>query len=157
MNSLEITKGLSVEVSLLETSALAEAVVSYIKKVFTETLSARAVFVALSGDLGAGKTTFSKQIAEKLGVGEQVTSPTFVIQKTYQTTDTEIKQFIHLDAYRLEESKELTSIGFDRTLLQPGSLVFVEWPEKVPEYAQKADLKIHFLVKDENTRLVIIE
>lgn len=156
MNSLEIVKGFSVELSLLEMPRLAEAVISYVKKTFLEEFSTRAVFVALSGDLGAGKTTFSKEIAAKLGVAENVTSPTFVIQKTYQTTDKEIKQFIHLDAYRLEESKELSSIGFDKTLLSVGSLVFVEWPEKVPEYALKADLKIEFSVVSEDTRKVTV-
>jgi tRNA threonylcarbamoyladenosine biosynthesis protein TsaE len=156
MNSLEITKGFSKEVSLLDMSALAEAVILFVRKTFQVELSERAVFVALSGDLGAGKTTFSKEIAVKLGVTETVTSPTFVIQKTYQTTDTEIKQFVHLDAYRLEESKELSNIGFDKTLLQPGSLVFVEWPEKVPEYALKADLKIEFAVISEDKRKVTV-
>lgn len=137
-------------------SELAEGFLLFVKNNFEKELSERSIFVSLSGNLGAGKTTFSKEIATKLGIGDNVTSPTFVIQKTYQTVDTEIKQFIHLDAYRLEESKELSNIGFDKTLVQPKTLIFLEWPEKVPEYALKSDLKIEFSVVSEDKRKVII-
>ncbi len=88
--------------------------------------------VALSGDLGAGKTAFAKAIAKTLGVVEEVTSPTFVLEKIYRLSEgAHWNHFIHIDAYRLESGRELLSLGFDDICRDPGNLILLEWPEKV--------------------------
>lgn len=92
-----------------------------------------ATVLGLSGDLGAGKTTLTQEIARALGVQEQVVSPTFVIAKFYETTDARFTQLIHIDAYRIEEIAELQTLGFERMLALPNTLIIIEWPERVKE------------------------
>jgi tRNA threonylcarbamoyladenosine biosynthesis protein TsaE len=83
--------------------------------------------LALHGDLGAGKTTFTQGLARGLGIHESVTSPTFNIFTLHRT---EGKTLVHLDAYRLDGADALEQLMIDDFLLPPWWLV-VEWPEKV--------------------------
>ena len=82
----------------------------------------------LSGDLGAGKTTFVRGLAEGLGIPpDAVSSPTFVLLNVYDTG--RLKVF-HLDAYRLSGADDFEAIGFAE-LLEQGGVVVVEWAERV--------------------------
>ena len=90
-----------------------------------------ATILALSGDLGAGKTTFAQGIARALGVEEQVTSPTFVIEKIYQLQNQTFTRLIHIDAYRLTDPHELEVLGWKEIIADPANLILIEWPEKV--------------------------
>jgi len=103
-----------------------------------------ATVVTLSGDLGAGKTTFAQGIAKALGVAEAVTSPTFVIEKVYPIRDAPhsngagelqsgFKRLIHIDAYRLSGAQQLEVLKWDELLKDAGNLIVLEWPEKVAE------------------------
>ena len=98
-----------------------------------------ATVLALQGDLGAGKTTLTKSLANKLGVIETVVSPTFVIAKFYDV-EKDFKQMVHIDAYRIESLEELAPLGWQTILKQPNTLVVVEWPERIssalPEQTQ---------------------
>lgn len=116
-----------------------------------------ATVVALSGDLGAGKTTFAQAVAKVLGVAESVTSPTFVIEKIYKVTHPLFTHLIHIDAYRLEQSAELTKLGFAEVAHDPHNLVLIEWPEKVPEALPREAKRITFSFIDETTREVEYE
>jgi len=78
--------------------------------------------VALSGDLGAGKTCFVQGAAAALGVKERVTSPTFIIVREHQGT----VPILHMDVYRLKNLQELTDLGYEE-MLDPGSVLFIEW------------------------------
>ncbi|MBU2220980.1 tRNA (adenosine(37)-N6)-threonylcarbamoyltransferase complex ATPase subunit type 1 TsaE, partial [Patescibacteria group bacterium] len=91
-----------------------------------------ATLVTLSGDLGAGKTTFAQSLAKALGVTEHVTSPTFVLAKTYTLKDQTFSELVHIDAYRLKEG-ELQSIRFNELHVRPDVLIVLEWPERVRE------------------------
>lgn len=102
-----------------------------------------ATLITLSGELGVGKTAFTKALAKALGVDEAVTSPTFVLEKIYLLPENpqddvlrvsgvrEFKRLIHIDAYRLKEGKELSALGFDELMREVGNLVVLEWPEQV--------------------------
>ncbi|MEX0930630.1 MAG: tRNA (adenosine(37)-N6)-threonylcarbamoyltransferase complex ATPase subunit type 1 TsaE [Candidatus Paceibacterota bacterium] len=93
-----------------------------------------AVVVALSGDLGAGKTTFTQTLARTLGVETPVTSPTFVIEQVYHLPGgKQFDQLVHIDAYRLESGEELVKLGWNELTADPNNLVVVEWGEKVRE------------------------
>ena len=89
--------------------------------------------ITLSGDLGAGKTTFTQAFARELGVKEIVTSPTFIVYKVYDLPEhVAFERLVHVDAYRLESAEELRTHGFDALLQDIENIVIIEWPEKVP-------------------------
>lgn len=82
--------------------------------------------VALSGDLGAGKTTLTQAICEGLGVPEPVTSPTYALVHEYGTPRGPVH---HFDLYRLRDESQLAQVGWDDALAS-GGFVIVEWPER---------------------------
>lgn len=115
-----------------------------------------ATVVGLKGDLGAGKTTFVKFVAETLGVKGIVTSPTFVIEKIYKLDNQEFNHLIHIDAYRLEGGQELKVLGWDEISSNSKNLIFIEWPERVDDILPKDISIIKFEFIDEKTREVDI-
>ncbi|MDB5238838.1 MAG: hypothetical protein JWO00_173 [Candidatus Parcubacteria bacterium] len=127
--------------SLEETAAIAAAWLVDISKRYAGTKEA--VVAGLSGHLGAGKTAFVKAIAKEMGVGETVTSPTFVIMKIYETKNDRWPRLVHIDAYRLERAEELEAIRWEALVADPRNLILVEWPENVglKEFVEGASLK----------------
>jgi len=133
-----------------------------------------ATILGLRGDLGAGKTTFTKGVAKALGVEGVVTSPTFVIEKIYKLpTQTRPKgslsgrmaqlggskgvgfsRLIHIDAYRLDSGNELLRIGWNDIVSDKENLILMEWPEKVADILPKDMTTVQFKFVDENTREV---
>jgi len=90
-----------------------------------------ATILTLSGDLGAGKTTLVQALARTLGIIEVVTSPTFVVMKSYETTNEIFTTLVHIDAYRIDDVSELVPLNFDQVLNLPRTLVCIEWPERI--------------------------
>lgn len=84
---------------------------------------------ALIGDLGVGKTVFTKGFAEGLGINESISSPTFTLVNEYY--DGRLP-FYHFDVYRIEEADELEMIGFDEYLYGNG-VTLIEWANRIPE------------------------
>ena len=93
-------------------------------------------FLALYGDLGAGKTALVRGMGAEAGTSE-VRSPTFTIVHEYETSP----RLIHFDAYRLSDADELFAIGFEDYLAQDAVIV-LEWAERVPEALPKERLEI---------------
>ncbi len=124
------------------------------KGLHAEASERAAVIIGLSGDLGAGKTTFSKSAAALLGVEEVVTSPTFGIQKQYLTKHPIFKEFVHIDAYRIEEIRETEPLRFIELFQKPNTLIFIEWPEKIAEVLPKETIMVSFESINENTRKI---
>lgn len=110
--------------------------------------------IALSGDLGAGKTTLTQEIAKLLGVKEKIISPTFVIMKRYEVDNKNFKNLIHIDAYRLNSSQELLNLGWKELIEDKGNLIIVEWPERVPECLEGDICKVELGHEDEKTRTI---
>lgn len=91
-----------------------------------------ATIVELVGDLGAGKTTFMSGVGEFLGVKEPIISPTFLIQRNYKIEgNLPWKNLVHLDAYRIEDEKELIGIDWEKYSNDKDNLIFIEWPENL--------------------------
>ena len=117
----------------------------------------RATIVALSGDLGAGKTTLTQSIAKHLGVIENVASPTFVIMKSYPITKGDYRQLVHIDAYRLNSTSELLKLGWDALVSDPNNLIIIEWPERVPEAITPDAHRITLTHIDDELRSILHE
>lgn len=81
--------------------------------------------ILFNAPMGAGKTTLIKSICKKLGVKEEITSPTFSLVNEYKG---EVKDVMHFDLYRLENSEQLYDIGFE-DYLEKEAYQFIEWPE----------------------------
>lgn len=113
-----------------------------------------ALILALQGDLGAGKTTLTKELAMSLGVSGNVISPTFVIMKIYQTNSVMFKRLIHIDAYRLDKDDELLDLGFKELLEDKENLIVIEWPERVKKYLPKETIWIELGHINEETRTI---
>lgn len=99
--------------------------------------------LALHGDLGAGKTTFTQGLARGLGIQEAVTSPTFNIFTLHRgdAPDGSPRRLVHLDAYRLESGAQLEDLMIDDFLVPPWWLV-VEWPSKVADWLPASALHL---------------
>ena len=118
-------------------------------KEFAKTLKPGDI-VTLDGDLGAGKTVFTKGICEYFNVKDYVVSPTYTIVNEYRG-DIPI---YHFDIYRLEEEEELYNIGFYE-YLNSDALVIVEWAEKIPEAFYGYKLKKVQIIKGEDEKRTI--
>lgn len=94
-------------------------------------------FIALFGDLGAGKTAFAKYTAKALGI-EDIQSPTFTIVREHEGA----LPLFHFDCYRLEDEEELYAIGFDDYLARGGAII-MEWCERVPYALPDERLELH--------------
>jgi tRNA threonylcarbamoyladenosine biosynthesis protein TsaE len=111
-----------------------------------------ATLVTLSGELGAGKTAFTKAAAKALGVDEHVTSPTFVLEKVYALPTGAFKRLVHIDAYRLEGGAELAPLGFSALMKDPTTLVLLEWPEKVAGALPAPAAQLSLVANDDGSR-----
>ena len=115
-----------------------------------------ALVVGLYGDLGSGKTTFTQAVAKIFGIKEDITSPTFVIEKIYDIYHKNFKKLVHIDAYRLDSAKELSALDWEKTMADPKNIIFIEWPERVLEVLPKNHAKINFKFLSENEREIEI-
>jgi len=119
-------------------------------------------FLILRGDLGAGKTTLVKGIAEALDAAEpdEVTSPTFTLIHEYEGTRTvegrkEPVILYHLDLYRIQNERQLDSLGLD-DLIGPASIVLVEWGEKFPSVVKRSQGEIVMTSSGGDTRKITL-
>ena len=101
--------------------------------------------LTLDGDLGAGKTTFTKGIGRGLGIKKVINSPTFTIVKVYHGD----KTLYHFDAYRLEGEND--ELGFEEMFEDDGVCV-VEWPEFIEDILPEERLKIRIIKNQDDTR-----
>ena len=125
-------------------------------KDFAQKLKGREV-IGLIGDLGSGKTTFTKGIAEGLGIKELITSPTFVILKQYDGRIENRKiEVIHIDAYRAETPDDIKSVGIEDYFGRDDVVVVVEWAEKVKEILPKSTIYIEFKYRYKDEREISI-
>lgn len=112
----------------------------------------------LRGELGTGKTTLVKGIAEALhaAAADEVTSPTFTLLHEYDGTQNgKPVKLYHIDVYRLESERQLETLGLDE-LLTPDALVFVEWGEKFKSISKKATGEIAITSEGGDARKITV-
>lgn len=114
-----------------------------------------AVVVALSGDLGAGKTTLVQLLAGGLGIGEVVTSPTFTIMKGYEASDKVFDRLVHMDAYRIESLDELKPLRPSEIFEAPRTLFCIEWAEKIAKVLPPETIFIDIKTKGEERQITV--
>ena len=127
------------------------------KKILENRQNKKAQILALYGDLGAGKTTFLQGFAKGLGIKERVLSPTFVIFKKFKIQDSFFNLFYHIDCYRLKDSKDLLSLGFEEFSSNSKNIIAIEWSEIVEDILPENKISIHFEFKDEKRRIITIK
>lgn len=96
-----------------------------------------ALVIALSGDLGTGKTIFTKGVGRGLGIKSTIHSPTFILMKRYPLTRSRFKNLWHIDCYRIRYAKELSGLGFQHIIRDPSNIVIIEWPECISRLIPK--------------------
>jgi len=109
--------------------------------------------VAVSGELGAGKTTLIQAICRGYGVTEEVTSPTYAIVHEYAALAGPV---FHLDLYRLEGERDLTNVGWD-DVLAARALVLVEWPERAGDRlpGEHVSIALEYVDGDPDRRILL--
>ena len=108
--------------------------------------------ICLQGDLGSGKTMFTKGFASSLGVDEAITSPTFNKIKEYTSGEMDL---YHMDVYRLDGKVE--DLGIEEYFTKKG-IVIIEWADMIKDYLpdERLEIKIKLSEEDENTRIIVI-
>jgi tRNA threonylcarbamoyladenosine biosynthesis protein TsaE len=127
---------------------------SHIEEAAREFLSKKgdAPVIALYGEMGAGKTTFTKSLCKVLGVLDGVNSPTFTLINEYRTSDGET--IYHFDFYRINKLEEAFDIGFEE-FVESGNLCIIEWPEKIEQILPPDTLRVKISVLDDGKRELI--
>lgn len=146
---------MKIKFSKNEIPKISEEIINKILKMDNQ----KAKIITLSGDLGAGKTTLTQELAREFGIKGNIVSPTFVIMKIYNINlnskyYSHFKKLIHIDAYRLDSSEELFKIGWKELISDKDNLILIEWPEKVKEVIGNSDFKIMLSHVDNETRLI---
>jgi len=103
-----------------------------------------ALVFALKGDLGAGKTTFVQGALKGLGIKKRTSSPTFVLIKRFAVMHGRLKNAYHIDMYRIKSARELVPLGLPDIFKEKGSVVFIEWADKIRRAIPKSAIWISF-------------
>jgi tRNA threonylcarbamoyl adenosine modification protein YjeE len=119
----------------------------------------RAIVFALEGQMGAGKTQFTKGLGRAMGVKEEIISPTFNLELVYQLPSLPVAQFNHIDAWRMQNGEELENLGL-KGLINDKSVLAIEWADRVADTIRRYNeeavvvwVKINY-GKNENDRII---
>lgn len=124
--------------------------------------------IGLIGELGAGKTIFTKGLAAGLGIKKNITSPTFVLMKIYPISNIPdcqglagrrypISNFVHIDAYRIKTEQDLIAIGAEEYFNRHGTVTVIEWADKIKKILPKKTRFVKIENRGENKRLITLK
>lgn len=135
------------------------------KKIISKGTGKHAKILALTGDLGSGKTAFTQGFAKALGIKHRIPSPTFVIFRRYpilskNNTPAGGQRFFniyHFDWYRMNDAKDILMLGFKEIIGKPQNIVIIEWPERAKKIIPKNAIWIYFSHRKKlNERKIIL-
>jgi len=124
----------------------------FAKEILKTPIAKRAVVIGLAGELGGGKTTFTQGFARGLGIKHHITSPTFVLMRSYQLPVTDYRLLIHIDAYRIAEPRELLLLGWKELLQNPYNIIIVEWADRIKSILPRSYIEVRFNIVGEKER-----
>lgn len=113
--------------------------------------------IALSGDLGGGKTTFTGFLVAALGFESRVQSPTFVIIRHYKREFGDIKYINHIDLYRMTSKEEVMDLGLAEMFVEPETITLIEWPNLIESELPKDTIRIYFDYMGETERKINVQ
>lgn len=136
------------KITITDTGDLPRAAEEFLSKIGNNRI------IAFFAPMGAGKTTFTTAICERLGVEDAVCSPTFTIINEYRTRTGE--PLYHFDFYRINRLEEAVDLGLD-DYFYSGALCIIEWPENIAGLLPEETLKVHITVNPDLSRTVVWE
>ena len=120
-------------------------IASMLARKIAATPSGKARVIALNGNLGAGKTTFTQGFAASLGITDRIQSPTFVLMKIYSLKRKKnLKHLIHIDAYRIEKLREIEHLGLRELLNDKDAVILIEWADRIKKVLPKDTIWVEF-------------
>jgi len=156
------------DIKIAKSTMQTEKVAADLVKKIERHKNKKAVVLAMAGDLGSGKTTFTQFFAKALGIKEKITSPTFVILRKFQIPNSKsqtnskfkfqnFKTLAHIDAYRIENPKEILDLGWEEMVNNPENIILVEWADKIKKILPKDCVWVKFKHKNETTREIKVD
>ena len=136
------------KITITDTGDLPRAAEEFLSKIGNNRI------IAFFAPMGAGKTTFTTAICERLGVEDAVCSPTFTSINEYRTRTGE--PLYHFDFYRINRLEEAVDLGLD-DYFYSGALCIIEWPENITGLLPEETLKVHITVNPDLSRTVVWE
>jgi tRNA threonylcarbamoyladenosine biosynthesis protein TsaE len=112
-------------------------------------------FISLIGDLGAGKTTFTRGLVEALGGTVRVKSPTFTVMNEYPVDAGKIKRVVHIDFYRFTDPAELEALSLEDER-RSDTIILAEWPDALPGVNWQVNVEVFFKHAGEDKREILI-
>ncbi|MBI4990740.1 tRNA (adenosine(37)-N6)-threonylcarbamoyltransferase complex ATPase subunit type 1 TsaE [Candidatus Gottesmanbacteria bacterium] len=113
--------------------------------------------ICLYGDLGAGKTVFVSGLINYFLPGKRVLSPTFIIVRHYQLDHQKIKRFLHVDLYRMTNTKEIQKLEFFESMYRLNTIVAIEWAEKLDKHMPQKRIDISLKTLSDQSISIIID
>jgi tRNA threonylcarbamoyladenosine biosynthesis protein TsaE len=125
-----------------------------IELIFKGTDQSVPLVITLTGDLGAGKTTFTQELGKYLGVVEPIVSPTYTLVKQYPLNYEEYETLVHIDAYRIESEDEIGPIHLESLLNKSNTIICIEWPEMISSIIPQNSVNLFINITDGENREV---
>lgn len=113
--------------------------------------------LALSGELGAGKTVFAQGLAAGLGITNQLISPTFILIRQYPLPHNPTKYLFHIDLYRLDNPSQINSLGLEEIWADPANIILIEWAEKLGPLLPKKAVVIKIEKINQDSRRITVD
>ncbi len=111
--------------------------------------------ITLTGELAAGKTTFTQGFAKALGITDKIISPTFVLIRQHPIPNSK-KWLFHIDLYRLSDNPNIKELGLQELFDNPNAIILIEWAEKISNQLPKNITKITFEKTGESDRKITV-
>lgn len=112
--------------------------------------------IALSGPLGAGKTTFVQGFAKGLGIKQKILSPTFIIVRQYKIPNSSGGKFYHIDLYRLNSISQMENLGLEEIFINPQNIILIEWAKKLGKLLPKETVMINLKILSPAVRKISV-